>query len=411
MRNVMAAVRETERLISSQLGQFEEIAYDNGVRVLNAFRRNRVRENHFYGSTGYGYGDTGRAALENIYAEVFQAEEALVRPQIVSGTHAIAACLFALLNPGDGLLSISGRPYDTLINIIDGGQLRPHTLMKKGVEYKEVALTGDGLPDEPAIAAAVSENTKMVIIQRSRGYTLRPAIPVDRIKRLIEVVKQISPDCIVLVDNCYGEFVELQEPCGVGADLVAGSLIKNPGGGLAPGGGYIAGRADLVETVSYYITAPGLGREMGSSLVDKRWFFQGLFIAPHTVLQALKGAVLLAALFESAGYRTEPTWNEPRADIIQTVHFSSSEQLRRFCQVVQNCSPVDSDVNLEYGQLPGYDVPIVMAAGTFVQGSSIELSCDAPDRAPYCAFMQGGLTYEHCRFVAASLLSEMSGGN
>lgn len=407
MRNSLAAVREAERLISTQFHLFEENAYVNGARVLKAFRSARVREHHFYGSTGYGYGDTGREALENIYAEVFQAEEALVRPQIVSGTHAITACLFALLKPGDGLLSISGRPYDTLINIIDGGPFRPGTLMKKGIDYKEVPLTKAGLPDEAAIVAAVDEHTKMVLIQRSRGYTLRPAIPVETIKGMVQAVKSRNPNCIVLVDNCYGEFVEIQEPCQIGADLVAGSLIKNPGGGLAPGGGYIAGRADLVEAVSYYITAPGLGREMGSSLVDKRWFYQGLFMAPHTVLQALKGAVLLAALFASAGYRTEPAWDEPRADIIQSVHFENREDLRRFCQVVQSCSPVDSDARLEFSPLPGYDVPVVMAAGTFVQGSSIELSCDAPDRSPYCAFIQGGLTYEHCCFVAANLLAEM----
>ncbi len=407
LRNVMQAVREAERLISPQFQIIEDIAYANGERVLNAFRRARVREHHFYGSTGYGYGDMGRAVLESIYAEVFQAEEALVRPQIVSGTHAITACLFALLKSGDGLLSISGRPYDTLINIIDGGPLRPNTLIKKGIDYKEVPLTPDGLPDEPAIAAALDEHIKMVMIQRSRGYTLRPAIPVDSIRRLIKTVKGRNPDCIVMVDNCYGEFVENMEPCQVGADLVAGSLIKNPGGGLAPGGGYIVGRGDLIEAISYYLTAPGLGKEMGSSLVDKRWFYQGLFMAPHTVLQALKGAVLLAALFETAGYLTEPVWNAHRADIIQAVSLNSSDQLLRFCQVVQSCSPLDSDVTLEFGQLPGYDVPVVMAAGTFVQGSSIELSCDAPCREPYCAFLQGGLTYEHCRFVIANLLMAM----
>lgn len=407
MRNVIEAIRDAEHLVRQQFHLFEDNAYVNGARVLNAFRSARVREHHFYGSTGYGYGDMGREVLESIYAEVFQAEEALVRPQIVSGTHAITACLFALLKPGDGLLSISGRPYDTLINIIDGGPLRPGTLMKRGIDYREVPLTEDGLPDEAAIPASVDEHTKIALIQRSRGYTLRPAIPVETIRRMVQAVKGRNPDCIVMVDNCYGEFVETQEPCQIGADLVAGSLIKNPGGGLAPGGGYIAGRGDLVEAVSYYITAPGLGKEMGSSLVDKRWFYQGLFMAPHTVLQSLKGAVLLAALFESAGYQTEPAWNDPRADIIQAIHFENREGLRRFCQVVQSCSPVDSDVRLEFSQLPGYNVPVVMAAGTFVQGASIELSCDAPDRRPYCAFLQGGLTYEHCRFVAANLLAEM----
>lgn len=400
----MEAVRKAESLVYPQFRLFEDNAYINGERVLKAFQQARVREHHFYGSTGYGYGDTGRAALERVYAEVFQAEDALVRPQIVSGTHAITACLFALLQPGDGLLSVSGRPYDTLLNIIDGGPERKGTLMKKGILYKEIPLTRAGLPDEKSIKEAVDRNTKLVLIQRSRGYSLRPAIPVQGIKRLVELVKGQKPDCIVLVDNCYGEFVEQQEPCQAGADLVAGSLIKNPGGGLAPNGGYIAGRAPLIESIAYYLTAPGLGKEMGSSLVDKRWFFQGLFMAPHTVLQALKGAVLLAALFEEAGYRVEPGWNEPRADIIQSICFDHIDQLQRCCQVVQNCSPVDSDVQLEFAHLPGYDVPVIMAAGTFVQGSSIEFSCDAPARKPYCAYVQGGLTYEHCRYAAAQLI-------
>lgn len=404
MLHTMEAVRRAEQLVAAQFEIFEENAYINGIRILQAFQEARVREHHFYGSTGYGYGDMGRAALEMIYAQAFQAEEALVRPQIVSGTHAISACLFALLQPGDKMLSITGRPYDTLASIIDGGPERQGTLMKKGIQYREVPLGHDRRPDTAAIAQAVDEHTRMVLIQRSRGYSMRPAVSIASIKHLVEVVKEQSPNCIVMVDNCYGEFVETNEPCRVGADLVAGSLIKNPGGGLAPGGGYIAGRADLIAAISYYLTAPGLGKGMGSSLVDKRWFFQGLFMAPHTVLQALKGAVLLSALFARAGYRVDPEWNEPRADIIQSVCFDKIMDLRQFCQVVQSCSPIDSDVKLEFSDLPGYDVPVVMAAGTFVQGASIELSCDAPAREPYCAYLQGGLTYEHCRYAAAQLL-------
>lgn len=400
----MEAIREAEQLIAAQFKLFEDKAYINGARILHAFQEERVREHHFYGSTGYGYGDMGRAALERVYAHAFQAEEALVRPQIVSGTHAISACLFALLQPGDELLGITGRPYDTLANIIDGGSERQGTLMKQGILYREIPLTQAKSPDTAAIAQAVSKRTKMVLIQRSRGYSLRPAVSIAGIKLLVEIVKEQSPGCIVMVDNCYGEFVETEEPCRVGADLVAGSLIKNPGGGLAPNGGYIAGRADLIAAISYYLTAPGLGKEMGSSLVDKRWFFQGLFMAPHIVLQALKGAVLLSALFAKAGYRVEPKWNEPRSDIIQSICFDNVIDLRQFCQVVQNCSPIDSDVQLEFAHLPGYDVPVVMAAGTFVQGASIELSCDAPAREPYCAYIQGGLTYEHCRYVTARLL-------
>ncbi|MGI6468230.1 MAG: aminotransferase class I/II-fold pyridoxal phosphate-dependent enzyme [Syntrophomonadaceae bacterium] len=404
LRDAINTVTDIEKIIAPQFRVFEDNAYINSERVLQAFQEARVREHHFYGSTGYGYGDAGRTALERLYALVFQAEDALVRPQIVSGTHAISACLFALLKPGDGLLSITGRPYDTLFNIIGGGPERKGTLAAKGVLYKEIPLDQAGLPDVKAIAEAVDNNTKMVLIQRSRGYSLRPAIPIESIKGLIKLVKQQKPDCIVLVDNCYGEFVEQQEPCRVGADLVAGSLIKNPGGGLAPNGGYIAGQARLIETIAYHITAPGLGKQLGSSLVDKRWFFQGLFMAPHTVLQALKGAALIAALFEHAGYRVEPKWNEFRADIIQSICFNTIDELQHFCQVVQNCSPVDSDVRLEFARLPGYDVPVIMAAGTFVQGASIELSCDAPAREPYCAYLQGGLTYEHCRYLAAQLI-------
>lgn len=409
MLETVKAINEAEQLVTAQYRVFEENAYINGVRILQAFQEARVRDHHFYGSTGYGYGDTGRAALETVYARAFQAEEALVRPQIVSGTHAISACLFALLQPGQKLLSITGRPYDTLANIIDGGHKRSGSLREKGILYGEVALDHDGKADTDAIVRAVDKDTRIALIQRSRGYRLRPAVSIAAIKTLVETVKGQNPDCIVMVDNCYGEFVETDEPCQVGADLVAGSLIKNPSGGLAPGGGYIAGRSDLVDTVAYHLTAPGLGRAMGSNLVDKRWFFQGLFMAPHTVLQALKGAVLFSALFGRAGYRVDPEWDEPRHDIIQSICFDNAPDLLQFCQVVQNCSPIDSDVKLEFGHLPGYEVPVVMAAGTFVQGASIELSCDGPQREPYSAYLQGGLTYEHCRYAAGRLLHHFRG--
>lgn len=382
----------------------EETAYQNQQRVIEAFKEFRVREHHFYPSTGYGYGDVGRDNLEQIYARLLGGEDALVRTQIVSGTHAISASLFGILRPGDQLISLSGSPYDTLGRIIGKGGETQGSLMEKGISYQEIAMDGQGAPDLPAIAEAIEAQTRMVLIQRSRGYSLRQALNIDTLSTMIKIVKEKNPHTIVFVDNCYGEFTDILEPGHCGADLLAGSLIKNPGGGLAPSGGYIVGKKDLVQEVACHVTAPGLGKELGSSTLDKRYLYQGLFLAPHVVLQALKGAILLAYVFEEHGYKVWPRWNEPRADIVQAVQLNNADEVLQFCQEIQSNSPVDSDVTLEYGELPGYSHKIVMAAGTFVQGSSIELSCDAPMRFPHAVYLQGGLTYEHGRYVLERLI-------
>lgn len=397
-------IREAERSLAHRFQEVEETAYRNQARVLEAFREFRVREFHFHPSSGYGYSDAGREVLESLYARIFGSPDALVRPQLVSGTHAIASCMSALLQPGDELLSAAADPYDTLANVIKGNS--PKSLAARGINYTGIALTDRAGVDINALAGAVGEKTRMVLVQRSRGYQLRPAIQLKDIKRIIETVKGKNPDTIILVDNCYGEFVSDHEPPVLGADLSAGSLIKNPGGGLAVNGGYICGSAQLVEEISWHITAPGLGKELGSIPFDKRYLFMGLFQAPHVVLQALKGAMLLAFVFAENGFTVSPGWDEIRSDIVQAVRLKDAAQVQRFCQLVQRYSPVDSDVTLEYGVLPGYSDGVVMAAGTFIQGSSIELSCDAPLREPYCAFLQGGLSYQHCRYVIEQLVRE-----
>ncbi len=401
MLDNLQIIRAAEKHLADKFLQIEETAYLNQLKVLKAFQKYKVREYHFHTSSGYGYDDTGRAVLEDIYAQVFSAEDSIVRPQIVSGTHAIAACLFGILGPGDELISLTGRPYDTLAGIIKD---LPGSLVSKKIRYKEIELNEEGKPDLVKTMESVSSSTRMVLIQRSRGYSERPALTLEEMETLIKIVKAINTSIIVFIDNCYGEFVQDKEPLEAGADLIAGSLIKNPGGGLAPSGGYICGTRDLVEQISWYLTAPGLGKELGASLVNKRWFYQGLFMAPHTVSQAIKGATLLAYLLEQHGYEVSPKWNEKRGDIVQAVKFTDAEEVIKFCQIVQASSPVDCDVKLEYGDLPGYRDKIVMAAGTFVQGSSIELSCDAPMRRPYCAYLQGGLTYEHIRYVMSQIM-------
>lgn len=402
--NAMDRIKKAEKFMEDYFTSLEETAYHNQLKVLQAFQNNRVREFHFHPSSGYGYDDAGREVLENIYAEVFQAEDAIVRSQIVSGTHAISACLFGLLEPGDSLLSVTGKPYDTLAGIISKA---PGCLVSKGINYSEVPLDNAGKPDLQGIANSVNSGTTMVMIQRSRGYSLRSALNIDEIQQISRLVKEINPDTIIFADNCYGEFVEQHEPVEAGVDLAAGSLIKNPGGGLAASGGYIVGKSPLIEGISYYLTAPGLGKELGATLSSKRPFFQGLFMAPHIVLQSLKGAALMAYIFSEMGFEVYPNWNDRRGDIVQAVKFKNSREVIQVCQTVQQNSPVDSDVHLEYAELPGYADKVVMAAGTFVQGSSIELSCDAPMREPYCVYLQGGLTYEHCKYVVAQLIESV----
>jgi cystathionine beta-lyase family protein involved in aluminum resistance len=400
-------IRNTEQDLHEIFLQLEDIAYNNQVKVLNAFRRHRIREVHFQSSSGYGYGDIGRDTLEELYADVFSAPSALVRSQIVSGTHAISSCLFGLLKPGDQLISAVGAPYDTLKRIIGHEQFQPGSLAERGIKYKEIPLTHEQKVDLKALGDSISKQTRMVLIQRSRGYSLRPAVDLETIEQMVATIRSRNSDTIIMVDNCYGEFVNTTEPTDYGIDLMAGSLIKNPGGGLAVSGGYIVGKHDLVEQIADYLTAPGLGRELGASLGQNRLFYQGLFLAPHTVLQALKGAVLVAAVFERLGFQVSPHWSDSRSDIVQAVILNDPQQIQKFCQTVQESSPVDSDVRLEYANMPGYTDKIIMAAGTFIQGSSIELSCDAPLRPPYTVFIQGGLSYEHVRYVVGRLIDEL----
>ena len=404
----ISLIQRLEPHLAASFAVCEEIAFQNQHKVLEAFRHQKIREQHFHGSSGYGYDDIGRDDLERVYADIFRAEDAIVRSQIVSGTHAISACLFGLLRPGDRLISLAGSPYDTLSHVI--GQDRPErgTLCERGIHYSEMPLDSEGRVQIKLLPDYIDATTRMVLIQRSRGYSLRPAINLNQMKILIAAVKQRNPSCIVMVDNCYGEFTETIEPVEIGADIIAGSLIKNPGGGLAMGGGYICGRQSLLAEIADFLTAPGLGKALGASSSANRQFYQGLFLAPHVVLQALKSAILMAGVFEHLTYPVYPKWNEQRSDIVQVLCLQSAEKLLRFARIVQAYSPVDSDVIPEFSALPGYTDEVVMAAGTFVQGSSIELSADAPRREPYCVYCQGGLTYEHSRLVISKLIEEFA---
>ncbi|MDN5293612.1 MAG: hypothetical protein PWQ31_917 [Eubacteriales bacterium] len=396
--------REVERELWPLYREIEERMQENQRRVLAAFRNQRVREYHFAGSTGYGYGDAGRAVLEAVYAEVFGAEGALVRPSIVSGTHAIFAVLKALLKPGQELLAITGAPYDTLQKAIGIKGAETGTLREKGIGYRQVELLPDGQIDLEGISRALRPQTGLVLIQRSRGYDLRPSLTVAQIKKAVAHIRSLRPDVPIFVDNCYGEFVEEMEPTHVGADLIAGSLIKNPGGGLAPGGGYVAGKKKYLDLVAAELAAPGIGWEVGATYGLTRSYFQGLFLAPHVVAQALQGALFAAALFSRLGYEVYPGIHDVRGDIIQAVVLGSPEKMLAFCRGLQSMSPVDSDVVPEAALLPGYEDPVVMAGGTFIQGSSIELSADGPLRPPYAVYFQGGLSrgYTVLALIAAA---------
>lgn len=405
--DALVLIRQAEKEMADKFQFYEELAYINQQKVINSFQDHRVRDNHLQMSTGYGYSDMGRDDLESIYAQIFGAEDAMVRSQIVSGTHAISACLMAILRPGDEVVSLVGSPYDTLLNVIGTKTAHRGSLIERGVRYREIALTETGEPDWVAIHSGIKIDTRMVLIQRSRGYSLRPALTIKQLEKLVQIVREVSPASIIFVDNCYGEFTDKLEPTQVGVDLMAGSLIKNPGGGLAPAGGYIIGRQELVEEVAYHITAPGLGKELGASLINNRLLYQGLFMAPHVVLQAMKTACLLAYVFEHSGFEVLPRWNEARGDIVQAIKMASADEVIRFCQIAQNSSPIDSDVKLEYADMPGYADQVVMAAGTFIQGSSIELSCDAPLREPYTVYFQGALTYEHGRYLIQQLIQKL----
>lgn len=407
-------VYEYGSMIAGQLQerfqQIDDIAEYNQLKVLHAMQKNQVSEACLLGTTGYGYNDLGRDTLEAVYADVFHTEDALVRPQITCGTHALALALMSNLRPGDELFSPVGKPYDTLEEVIG---IRPSrgSLAEYGVTYRQAELREDGSFDYECIRKCINERTRLVTIQRSKGYQTRPTLSVERIGELIAFIRGIKPDVICMVDNCYGEFVEEREPSDVGADLVVGSLIKNPGGGLAPIGGYIAGKKECVENAAFRLTSPGLGKEVGASLGILKDFYQGLFLAPVVTAGALKGAVFAANLYEELGFAVVPNGSESRHDIIQAVTFGQPEGVIAFCRGIQSAAPVDSHVTPEPWDMPGYDAKVIMAAGAFVSGSSIELSADGPIKPPYAVYFQGGLTWQHARFgILKSLQSLVDAG-
>lgn len=382
--------------LKDRFAQIDAMAEYNQAKVLNAMRKNRVDATCFAATTGYGYNDYGRDTLEKVYADTFHTEAALVRPQITCGTHALTIALSANLRPGDELLSPVGRPYDTLEEVIGIRESRC-SLKEFGISYRQADLLPDGTFDFDAIRTAINERTKLITIQRSKGYATRPSFSVEQIGELIRFCKQIKPDVICMVDNCYGEFVEAMEPSDVGADMVVGSLIKNPGGGLAPIGGYICGTKECIDNCAYRLSAPGLGQEVGASLGVLPSFYQGFFLAPTVVAGALKGAIFAAALYEKMGFRVIPSSAEARHDIIQAVELESEARMCAFCLGIQSAAPVDSYVTPIPWDMPGYDAKVIMAAGAFVQGSSIELSADGPIREPYAVYFQGGLTWYHAK--------------
>lgn len=396
-REVLDFGMKAEESLAGRFERIDKVAEYNQLKVLHAMQKNHVSDAHFASSTGYGYTDIGRDTLEQVYADVFHTETALVRPQITCGTHALTIALAGNLRPGDELLSPVGAPYDTLQGII-GMRECPGSFGEYGITYRQAELLEDGSFDYEGIRAAINDRTKMVTIQRSKGYASRPTLSVERIGELIAFVKSVKPELICMVDNCYGEFVETVEPSDVGADMVVGSLIKNPGGGLAPIGGYIAGKAEYVNQAAYRLTAPGLGKELGATLGVNQAFYQGFFLAPTVTAGALKGAIYAANIYERLGYKVIPGGSEERYDIIQAVQMGSPEGLIAFCEGIQAAAPVDSHVTPEPWDMPGYDSQVIMAAGAFISGSSIELSADGPLRAPYTAFFQGGLTWNHARF-------------
>lgn len=398
--------KKIEASLKERFEEFDNIAEYNQMKVLHAMQKNKVSAECFQSSSGYGYDDFGRETLEKVYADTFHTEACLVRPQITCGTHALAIALFGNLRPGDEILSPAGKPYDTLEEVIG---IRPSrgSLAEYGVTYKQVDLLSDNSFDYEGIRAAINEHTKLVEIQRSKGYQTRPSYSVKQIGELIAFVKSIKPDVICMVDNCYGEFVETIEPSDVGADMVVGSLIKNPGGGLAPIGGYIAGKEEYIENCAYRLTSPGLGKEVGASLGVMQSFFQGFFLAPTVVAGALKGAIFAANIYEKLGFSVIPNGTESRHDIIQAVTLGTPEGVVAFCKGIQAAAPVDSYVSPEPWAMPGYDSDVIMAAGAFVQGSSIELSADGPIKPPYAVYFQGGLTWEHAKFGILMSLEQL----
>ena len=405
---VFEMARQAEETCRERFAEIDRVAEQNTLRVMEAFQDNRVSDSCFAGTTGYGYDDLGRETLDKIYAQIFGTESALVRIGFVNGTHALAAAMFSLARPGEKVIAVTGTPYDTLRRAIGISGDGFGSLMFYGIDYGQVELAPNGEPDYDAIRLAASDpRVTGVMIQRSRGYGERKALTVQEIGKICETVRQGNPGAHIMVDNCYGEFTDVIEPTHVGADIVAGSLIKNPGGGLAPTGGYVAGKAELVERAAVRLTTPGIGGECGSTLGNNRLLFQGLFMAPHVVAQALKTAVFCAAMMDQMGIESSPAVEEKRSDIIQMIKLGSPERMKRFCLGIQAGAPVDSYVTPEPWPMPGYDCPVIMAAGAFVQGSSIELSADGPIREPYMVYMQGGLTYESGKLGIMMAVSAM----
>lgn len=403
-------IKSVDNNIEAVIKEREKICEANEKKVLEAFIRHQISEAHLNGTTGYGYGDIGRDAIESVFAEIFKTEDAIVRNQFISGTHTISVTLFGILRPGDIVVSINGKPYDTLDEVI-GIRENSSSLKSFGIQYEQVDLK-DGKFDLHEIENKLREKkVKLVMIQRSRGYADRDAFLIEEIEGAIKVVKQASPDTIVMVDNCYGEFVDTREPSEVGADVTVGSLIKNIGGGIAKTGGYIVGKKDVIDLISDRYSAPGLGKEGGATFQNNRDILQGLFMAPHIVTEALKTAIFASALLEQLGYEASPKFDAKRSDIVQMIKFQDSEKLIKFCQGIQGASPIDSHVVPEPWDMPGYENKVIMAAGSFVSGSSIELSCDGPLREPYIAYMQGGLTYGYGKIAVIEAVKKIQGDN
>lgn len=398
---------QAQQLIGQAVQAVDEIVDANQWKVIEAFQKYRVSDYHFAGSTGYAYNDRGREVLESVYAEVFGSEAALVRPHFASGTHTIATAMFGILRPGDELLYITGRPYDTLHKVIGKPGDGTGSLADFGITYQEAALDEAGQVDWDTVKSLVHSKTKMIGIQRSRGYDWRASFTIEDIAEMVVQIREICPQAVIFVDNCYGEFTETREPTDVGVDLMAGSLIKNPGGGLAETGGYICGKQKYVDLAAYRLTAPGIGGEVGAMLGTTRSIYQGLYMAPTIVGQAVKGSIYAAAMFELAGFNSKPAWQDKRTDLIQAVSFKDEKQLIAFVQGIQRAAAVDSHVVPEPWDMPGYDHPVIMAAGTFIQGGSLELSADAPIRAPYIGYMQGGLTFSHVKLGVLMALQTM----
>lgn len=405
-QNVIDLSKKVENDLRPIFNETERIAEYNSLKVLMAFQKYNLSEMHFNGTTGYGYGDIGRDTIEKIFADIFKAEDSLVRTQFISGTHAISTALFGILRPGDTLISISGKPYDTLDEVI-GIEENGSSLISHGVKYEQIELVDDDFDYEKIEQRLKESKVKLIEIQRSRGYSLRKTIDLEKAQKVIKLIKSISKDTVVMIDNCYCEFVGEKEPTEVGADIVVGSLIKNLGGGIAPNGAYIVGRKDLVELAAERLTAPGLGKEVGPSLGINKQILQGLFFAPQVVSSAVKTAIFASKMLEELGYTVEPRYNDKRSDIVQTIEFKDKEKLIKFCQGIQAASPIDSSSVPEPWDMPGYTDQVIMAAGAFTQGSSIELSCDAPIRPPYTAFLQGGLTYEYGKIGVLKAISKL----